>query len=119
MFFTKYEYKEIMLPIVYDNNSDDLYAGLISIEAYGNISGENKYCFASYSADLKFIDELAALLKNSYGKSVKVILKIKKGKIKDFKIDLDSLAKAYNDERFKQLELVGWGLNDKSFKEID
>lgn len=92
---------------------------MISIEAYGNISGENKYFYASYSADLKFIDELADLLKNSYGKSIKVILKIKKGKIKNFKIDLDSLANSYNDERFKQLELVGWGLGDKSFKELD
>lgn len=30
----------------------------------------------------------------------------------------DSLAKAYNDERFLQLELTAWGLNDKSCRKI-
>lgn len=118
MFFTKPEYREIVLPLIYDNNPEDLYAGMISIEAYGNILGENKYCYASYLVNLEFIDEMAALLKNSSDKTVKVILKIKKEKVKDFKIDLDSLAEAYNDERFKSFELVCWGLNDKSFKHI-
>ena len=31
----------------------------------------------------------------------------KKEKIKSFKIDLESLAQVYNDDRFKNLELVG------------
>ena len=71
MLFAKSEYKEIILPFVYDNNPDDLYARMISIEAYGNIDGENKYCYASYLADLEFIDELSAVLKNSYDKTLK------------------------------------------------
>lgn len=119
MFFTKPEFKEIKLSFVYDNNPDDLYAGMVSIEAYGNISGEKKYCYASYLVNTEFIDEISALLNDSYDKTVKVILKIKKGKVKDFKIDLDSLARSYNDERFRSLELVGWGLNDKSFRDFN
>lgn len=118
LFFTKPEYREITLPFIYESNSEDLYAGMISIEAYGNISGEKKYCYASYLVNLEFIDEIAALLTNTSDKTVKVILKIKKEKIKDFKIDLDSLAEAYNDERFKSLELFCWGLNNKSFKDF-
>ena len=54
--------------------------------------------------------------KYSY-KTIKVILKIKKGKLKDFKIDLGSLAEVCNNEKFKSLELIGWGLNDKSFED--
>lgn len=117
-FFTKSEYREITLPFIYDNNPEDLYAGMISIEAYGNILGEKKYCYASYLVNLDFIDEIATLLTNSSDKTVKVILKIKKEKIKDFKIDLDSLVEAYNDDRFKSLELFCWGLNNKSFKDF-
>lgn len=66
MFFC--EYKENMLPFVYDSNPKDLYAGILGIEAYGNILSENKYFYASYEVDVKFIYELATLLKDSYGK---------------------------------------------------
>lgn len=49
----------------------------------------------------------------------KIIFKTKKGKIKAFKIDLDSLAQAYNDDRFKALKLLGWGVNDSSFRDMN
>ncbi len=117
MFFC--EYKEKMLPFVCDINSEDLYAGILSIEARGVILSENKYFYASYEVDVKYIDELANLLKDSYGKEIKIIFKIKKEKIKSFKIDLDSLARTYNDNRFKELELIGWGINDSSFRDIN
>lgn len=117
--FSKTEYKEIILPFIYDNNSDDLYAGMVSIEAYGNVLGENRYCYASYVVNLEYIDEIAARLKSSFNKTVKVIFKIKKGNIKDFKIDLNSLAEACGDERFTTLELAGSGLNNKSFRELN
>lgn len=117
MFFC--EYKEKMLPFVCDINPEDLYAGILSIEARGSILSENKYFYASYEVDVKYIDELANLLKDSYGKEIKIICKIKKEKIKSFKIDLDSLVQAYNDDRFGNLELVGWAVNDRSFKDIN
>ena len=68
-------------------------------------------------ADEKIIDEIVNSLKNNPDKTIKVILKIKKGKLKDFKIDLGSLAEVCNNEKFKSLELIGWGLNDKSFED--
>lgn len=132
MLFSKTEYKEILLPFKYEREEpkiselqggkyayekDEIYRGSIGIEAYGNIFGENKYCYSLYSADEKIIDEIVDLLKNNPDKTVKVILKIKKGKLKDFKIDLDSLAGVYNNQKFKLLELLGWGLNDKSFED--
>ena len=132
MLFSKTEYKEIFLPFKYESEEpkiselqggkysyakDEIYRGSIGIEAYGNIFGENKYCYSLYSADEKIIDEIVNSLKNNPDKTIKVILKIKKGKLKDFKIDLGSLAEVCNNEKFKSLELIGWGLNDKSFED--
>ena len=132
MLFSKTEYKEIFLPFKYEREEpkiselqggkysyakDEIYRGSIGIEAYGNIFGENKYCYSLYSADEKIIDEIVNSLKNNPDKTIKVILKIKKGKLKDFKIDLGSLAEVCNYEKFKSLELIGWGLNDKSFED--
>jgi hypothetical protein len=132
MLFSKTEYKEIFLPFKYEREEpkiselqggkysyakDEIYRGSIGIEAYGNMFGENKYCYSLYSADEKIIDEIVNSLKNNPDKTIKVILKIKKGKLKDFKIDLGSLAEVCNNEKFKSLELIGWGLNDKSFED--
>lgn len=132
MLFSKTEYKEIFLPFKYEREEpkiselqggkysyakNEIYRGSIGIEAYGNIFGENKYCYSLYSADEKIIDEIVNSLKNNPDKTIKVILKIKKGKLKDFKIDLGSLAEVCNNEKFKSLELIGWGLNDKSFED--
>lgn len=132
MLFSKTEYKEIFLPFKYEREEpkiselqggkysyakDEIYRGSIGIEAYGSIFGENKYCYSLYSADEKIIDEIVNSLKNNPDKTIKVILKIKKGKLKDFKIDLGSLAEVCNNEKFKSLELIGWGLNDKCFED--
>lgn len=119
MFFSKPEYREIMMPFKFDDSPDDFACGGISIEAFGDVFGEEKYCYASYILqDKKMYDngeyeELRKLLKDVNGKNVKVVFKLIKGKTKDFKVDLDSLGKACGDDRFRTLELVGWGMNDK------
>lgn len=124
MFFTKPTYEEIKLPFRLIDVPDDLEAGLINIEAYGNVFGKNKYCYAFYELkSAKMYDngdfkQMIELLKNSTGKTVKVIIKLKKGVPKDFKIDINSLAEVYCDERFKSLSLLGWGFNDQSYKEL-
>ena len=63
MLFSKTEYKEIFLPFKYEREEpkiselqggkysyakDEIYRGSIGIEAYGNIFGENKYCYSLY-----------------------------------------------------------------------
>lgn len=97
MLFSKTEYKEIFLPFKYEREEpkiselqggkysyakDEIYRGSIGIEAYGNIFGENKYCYSLYSADEKIIDEIVNSLKNNPDKTIKVILKIKKENLK-------------------------------------
>ena len=59
------------------------------------------------------------LLKTPHEKTIKLILKFKNEKYKDFKYDLDSLADAFNDERFRRMDLCGWRTNDKCVKEIN
>ena len=97
---------------------------LIDIEAYGEIDGKMKYCYSSF--ELKNpqmyengdFESMLSLLRDSNHKTVLVELKYRNGRLKGFQLKTDSLAKAYNDERFLQLELTGWGLNDKSCREI-
>ena len=124
MFFTKPTYEEIRLPFRFIESSADLECGYIDIEAYGNIFGKKKYCYSWYELkDSKMYsngdyEHMVELLKNSADKTVKVIIKVKKGLPKNFKLDINSLAEVYNDERFKFLSLLGWGFNDKSYEEL-
>ena len=107
MFFTKPTFEEIRLPFRFIEIPDDLECGIINIEAYGNIFGKKKYCYAYY--ELKYskmyhngeFEQMVKLLKNSANK-----------------LDINSLVEVYNDERFKSLSLLGWGFNDKSYEEL-
>ncbi len=127
MLFEKPVYKYQEMRFILDEFSDyepDDEKCLIDIEAYGNIDGEMKYCYSSFSLKKQEMYEngdfesMLNLLRTPENKTVLVKLKYKKGIVKDFRLMLDSLAKAYNDERFLQLELTGWGLNDKSCRKI-
>lgn len=120
MCFAKPTYQELTLPFRYIDVPADTEAGILNIEAYGNVFGREKYCYAWYGLrDSKMygngdFDEMIGLLQNSLDKTLKVTFKLKKGMPKDFKIDVASLSEAYGDERFKKLELLGWGLHDNS-----
>lgn len=60
------------------------------------------------------VDEMSDLLIKDPNKMVKVIFKLKDGKVKSFEIDSDSLADAYRDDRFRAMEAARWGMYDKS-----
>lgn len=127
IFFEKPIYKYQNMPFILDEFTDctpDDEKCLIDIEAYGNIDGQMKYCYSSFSLknpemyENGDFESMLNLLRASENKTVLVKLKYKKGILKDFRLMSESLAKAYNDERFLQLELTGWGLNEKSCKTI-
>ena len=127
IFFEKPIYKYQNMPFILDEFTDctpDDEKCLIDIEAYGNIDGQMKYCYSSFSLKKPEMYEngdfesMLNLLHASENKTVLVKLKYKKGILKDFRLMSESLAKTYNDERFLQLELTGWGLNEKSCKTI-
>ena len=124
MFFTKPEYVEIRLPFRFIEVPADSECGIINIEAYGSVCGKNKYCYSFYELKNSKMyrngdfEHMVEMLKNSADKTVKVIIKVKKGLPKDFKLDINSLAEVYNDDRFKSLSLLGWGFNDNSCKNL-
>lgn len=125
--FKKPEYKYIEMSFILDDFSShesDNERSIIDIEAYGEIDGKMRYCYSSFSLknpemyENGDFESMLNLLRVSDNKTVLIELKYKNGKLKDFRLKAESLAKIYNDERFLQLELIGWGLNDKSCKEM-
>lgn len=117
--FSKAEYIEVILPFVYDDNLEDADACVMTIEAYGRILDTHKYCYASFETNAKAYDALSALLLAAEQKFVKVIAKVKNGAVKDFKIDLKDMAERFHDPRFEKISLLGWGLNDESFRDLE
>ena len=97
---------------------------LIDIEAYGEIDGKTRYFYSSFSLKNQEMYEngdfesMLNLLRAPDNKTVLIELKYKNCELKDFRLKTESLAKVYNDERFLQFELVGWGINDKSCKDV-
>lgn len=128
MFFKKSEYKYIELGFILDDFSiqeSDSERITIDIEAYGEIDGKMRYCYSGFTLqDPKMyengdFESMLDLLRNPDNKTVLIELKYKNGNLKDFRLKTESLAKAYNDERFLQLDLIGWGLNDISCKDMN
>lgn len=112
--FSKAEYFEVVLPFLYDDNYEDVECCVISIEAYGRNIDNYQYCYASFEVSTKHYEELSKLLLTAEQKQVNVIIKVKNGIAKDFKIDLKDLAERFQDKRFEKIALLGWGFNDKS-----
>ena len=76
MLFGKNKYITMELPFCYIKNKEDIEAGGITIEAYGEIDGEMKFLSATFVlSDLKMYD------RNDYEDMIKV-LEEKKGNCK-------------------------------------
>ena len=125
--FKKPEYKYIEMSFILDDFStqeSDNERITIDIEAYGEIDGKMRYCNSCFTLrdpqmyDNGDFESMLNLLRDSDNKTVLIELKYKNGDLKDFRLKTESLAKVYNDERFLQLDLICWGLNDKSCKEV-
>ena len=118
--FDKVQYIEVELPFRLDNDAADIENDGISIEAYGIIDGVEKYFYISFMLkDVSMYakgdyEEMRNLLKETEGKNIILKLKYKKGKIKNFKLDIKSLAKTMYDKRFECIEILCWGVGDKS-----
>ena len=120
IFGVKAEYKKEELPFCYIKNKEDIEAGGITIEAYGEIDGEMKFLSATFVlSDLKMYDrndyeDMIKVLEETKDKKVIVNLKYKKGRLTGFNLDGESLAKNLNDERFNKIEILITGIDDKS-----
>ena len=120
IFGGKAEYKKEELPFCYIKNKEDIEAGGITIEAYGEIDGEMKFLSATFVlSDLKMYDrndykDMMRVMEETKDKKVVLDLKYKKERLVDFKLDSESLAKNLNDERFNKIEILITGIDDKS-----
>ena len=120
IFGGKAEYKKEELPFCYIKNKEDIEAGGITIEAYGEIDGEMKFLSATFVlSDLKMYDrndyeDMIRVIEETKNKKVSLDLRYKKERLVGFKLDSESLAKNLNDERFNKIEILITGIDDKS-----
>ena len=120
IFGVKAEYKKEELPFCYIKNKEDIEAGGITIEAYGEIDGEMKFLSATFVlSDLKMYDrndyeDMIRVLEETKNKKVSLDLRYKKERLVGFNLDSESLAKNLNDERFNKIEILITGIDDKS-----
>ena len=120
IFGVKAEYKKEELPFCYIKNKEDIEAGGITIEAYGEIDGEMKFLSATFVlSDLKMYDrndyeDMIRVIEETKNKKVSLELRYKKERLVGFNLDSESLAKNLNDERFNKIEILITGIDDKS-----
>ena len=120
IFGGKAEYKKEELPFCYIKNKEDIEAGGITIEAYGEIDGEMKFLSATFVlSDLKMYDrndyeDMIRVIEETKNKKVSLDLRYKKERLVGFNLDSESLAKNLNYERFNNIEILITGIDDKS-----
>ena len=120
IFGGKAVYKKEELPFCYIKNKEDIEAGGITIEAYGEIDGEMKFLSATFVlSDLKMYDrndyeDMIRVIEETKNKKVSLDLRYKKERLVGFNLDSESLAKNLNDERFNKIEILITGIDDKS-----
>lgn len=120
IFGGKAEYKKEELPFCYIKNKEDIEAGGITIEAYGEIDGKMKFLSATFVlSDLKMYDrndyeDMIRVIEETKNKKVSLDLRYKKERLVGFNLDSESLAKNLNDERFNKIEILITGIDDKS-----
>ena len=120
IFGVKAEYKKEELPFCYIKNKEDIEAGGITIEAYGEIDGEMKFLSATFVlSDLKMYDrndyeDMIRVIEETKNKMVSLDLRYKMERLVGFNLDSESLAKNLNDERFNKIEILITGIDDKS-----
>ena len=119
-FLEKVEYKKAEFPFCYIKDKDDIEAGGISIEAYGEVDGMTKYLYITFIlSDPKMYDsndyeDMIRILKEVKEKKVVVNLKYKKERVVGFELDKEALANNLKDERFNKIEILCTGINAKS-----
>lgn len=125
MFFKKKEYKELMLPYVLDISAgDETEVYEINIECYCIDFDKPLYCYAAFYYHDKTQNEesnyheVVNLLKSRQGEKIKIKFQVVGGQPKNFTIDLDYLCETFGNPNLRNIDLLGTGLNDKSYKEL-
>lgn len=75
---------------------------------------ENKYFYAMVGCHRIAYEEFVETMQNNSGISLKIIVKLKDGKAKNFKIDFEDLASQIQDEKYEKLFIADGWVSDKS-----
>ncbi len=123
-FFTKAEIIEVTLPFEiqklgpeYEEEYPEVgdLGGLIDFEACGRIGDcESKYYYAMVGCSNIVYREFVDTLINMPDKRLKIIAKVKNGKVKSFKIDFKDLALKLQNEKYEKLFIADGWVSDNS-----
>ncbi len=123
--FSKTEVVEAVLPFEIREippDCDEEYevgelGGLIDFEAYGRVGDqceENQYYYAMVGCSNIVYEEFVDTLTTMPDKNLKILAKVKNGKVKSFKIDFKDLALKLQDEKYEKLFIADGWVADKS-----
>ncbi len=99
----------------YNESEEGELGGLIEFEAYGSVFGdENRYYYAMVGCRNIEYRQFVDTLVNMEYKKIKVIVKVKNGRAKRFKIDFKDLAYKLNDKNFEKLFMADGWISDRS-----
>ena len=117
--FGKIEWKTVKMPLSFLDAPSAAESMTLDFEAVGNPDGPCRFFFAIYSypgGDASFEDyeKLRKMLRGVEGAHVDVELKFRNGVLRDFKMTPEALAVATRCDTCRHLELLGWGINEKS-----
>lgn len=119
--FGKIEWKTVKMPLSFLDAPSAAESMTLDFEAVGNPDGLCRFFFAIYSypggeASFEDYEKLRKMLRGVEGAHVDVELKFRNGVLRDFKMTPGALAVATGCDACRHLELVGWGINEKSAK---
>ena len=107
--FGKIEWKTVKMPLSFLDDPAATESMTIDFEAVGNPDGLCRFFYATYS-----YPGGEASFREVEGAHVDVELKFKNGALRDFKMTPEALAAATGCDACRRLELLGWGINDRS-----
>ena len=117
--FGKIEWKTVKIPLSFLDDPAATESMTIDFEAVGNPDGLCRFFYATYSypggeASFEDYEKLRKLLREVEGAHVDVELKFRNGALRDFKMTPEALAVATGCDACRRLELLGWGINERS-----
>ena len=119
--FGKIEWKTVKMPLSFLDDPSAAESMTVDFEAVGNPDGLCRFFSAMYSypggeASFEDYEKLRKMLREVEGAHIDVELKFRNGVLKDFKMTPEALAVATGCDACRHLELLAWGINEKSTK---
>ena len=117
--FGKVEWKTVKMPLLFVDAPSAAESMTVDFEAVGNPDGPCRFFYATYSYpggedSLEDYEMLRKQLRGVECAHVDIELKFRNGVLRDFKMTPEALVVATGCDACRHLELLGWGINEKS-----